>query len=125
MESDSTSNYEAIVHKKIKEMGEKGISQQELARSVGLPIREISSIIKRLVEKKLIIKKAVKENGKNIVKLFAVDNNYNINIYINLNGLDEIPCLSCKSLTKCGNGIHVSPQTCSKLSGWIIEKALS
>ncbi|WP_338601695.1 winged helix-turn-helix domain-containing protein [Sulfolobus tengchongensis] len=122
MESDSTNNYEAIVHKKIKEMGEKGISQQELAKSVGLPIREISGIIKKLVEKKLVIKKAVKENGKNIVKLFAVDNTYNINIYVNLDSLEDIPCLSCKNLTKCGNGIHVSPQTCGKLSSWILEK---
>lgn len=124
METDST-NYEELVHKKIKEMGEKGISQQELAKSVGLPIREISIIVKKLVEKKLIIKKAVKENGKNVVKLFAINNNYDVNIYVSLDSIYDIPCLNCKSLTKCGNGIHVSPQTCNKLSNWILEKTLA
>ncbi|MEM0362920.1 MAG: winged helix-turn-helix transcriptional regulator [Sulfolobaceae archaeon] len=124
METDPTS-YETIIHKKIKEMGEKGISQQELAKSVGLPIREVSIIIKKLMEKKLIVKKAIKENGKSVVKLFALNNNYNIDVYVNLDSLEDIPCLNCKHLSKCGNGIHVSPQTCGKLSSWILEKALA
>ena len=114
METDPTS-YETIIHKKIKEMGEKGISQQELAKSVGLPIREVS----------IIVKKAIKENGKSVVKLFALNNNYNIDVYVNLDSLEDIPCLNCKHLSKCGNGIHVSPQTCGKLSSWILEKALA
>ncbi|AOL15658.1 transcription factor TFIIIC [Sulfolobus sp. A20] len=121
MDTDSI-NYEELIHKKIREMGEKGISQQELAKSMGIPIREVSIIVKKLVEKKLIAKKAVKENGKNVVKLFPINNTYDLNIYIKLESIQDIPCLNCKSLTKCGNGAHVSPQSCGKLSNWILDR---
>lgn len=58
------SDYEELVKTKIRETGEKGISQQELARAVGIPVRDVAVIVKKLIERKIVAKKAIKENGK-------------------------------------------------------------
>ncbi|MCY0883416.1 MAG: winged helix-turn-helix domain-containing protein [Acidianus infernus] len=116
MESN-ISSYENLIQEKILEKGDEGISQQELAKSVGLSTRELSMIVKRLIEKKVIVKRTVKENGKSVVKLFATkSSSINNDIYINLDSVREIPCFSCKLLYKCNNGAHVNPGSCSKLS---------
>ncbi len=120
MESN-ISSYENLIQEKILEKGDEGISQQELARSVGLSTRELSMIVKKLIEKKVIVKKTVKENGKSVVKLFATKSqSTSKEIYINLDSVKEIPCFSCKLLFKCNNGAHVNPGSCSKLSEWIL-----
>ncbi|MCY0874326.1 winged helix-turn-helix transcriptional regulator [Acidianus infernus] len=120
MESN-ISSYENLIQEKILEKGDEGISQQELAKSVGLSTRELSMIVKRLIEKKVIVKRTVKENGKSVVKLFATkSSSINNDIYINLDSVREIPCFSCKLLYKCNNGAHVNPGSCSKLSEWIL-----
>ncbi len=114
------STYEDLIHQKIIERGSQGISQQELAKSVGLSTRELSTIVKKLIEKKLVIKKSVKENGKSIVKLFAMQVFNEPKIVIELKNISDIPCFSCKFLFKCNNGAHVNPNSCSKLSEWIL-----
>ncbi|AEE94275.1 winged helix-turn-helix domain-containing protein [Acidianus hospitalis] len=120
MESN-ISSYENLIQEKILEKGNEGISQQELAKSVGLSTRELSMIVKRLIEKKVIVKRTVKENGKSVVKLFAAkSSSINNDIYINLDTVKEIPCFSCKLLYKCNNGAHVNPGSCGKLSEWIL-----
>ncbi|BDC19914.1 winged helix-turn-helix domain-containing protein [Acidianus sp. HS-5] len=120
MESN-ISSYENLIQEKILEKGNEGISQQELARSVGLSTRELSMIVKKLIEKKLVVKKTVKENGKSVVKLFAIKSqSINNDIYINLDNIKDIPCFSCKLLYKCNNGAHVNPGSCNKLSEWIL-----
>ncbi|MCI2414908.1 MAG: winged helix-turn-helix transcriptional regulator [Candidatus Aramenus sp.] len=120
MES-KTSTYEDMVRQKIAERGSQGISQQELAKSVGLSTRELSVIIKKLIEKKQVIKKSVKENGKSIVKLFAVQVFEEPKLLVELNNVVDIPCFSCKFLYKCNEGTHVNPNSCSKLSQWILS----
>ncbi len=120
MES-KTSAYEDMVRQKIAERGSQGISQQELARSIGLSTRELSVIVKKLIEKKLIIKKSVKENGKSVVKLFAVQVFEEPKLLVELDSVIDIPCFSCKFLYKCNEGTHVSPSSCSKLSQWILS----
>ncbi|EWG07064.1 MAG: hypothetical protein ASUL_06073 [Candidatus Aramenus sulfurataquae] len=120
MES-KTSTYEDMVRQKIAERGSQGISQQELAKSVGLSTRELSIIIKKLIEKKQVIKKSVKENGKSVVKLFAVQVFEEPKLLVELNSVADIPCFSCKFLYKCNEGTHVNPNSCSKLSQWILS----
>ncbi|MBW9140369.1 MAG: winged helix-turn-helix domain-containing protein [Candidatus Aramenus sp.] len=120
MES-KTSTYEDMVRQKIAERGSQGISQQELAKSVGLSTRELSIIIKKLIEKKQVIKKSVKENGKSVVKLFAVQVFEEPKLLVELNSVVDIPCFSCKFLYKCNEGTHVNPNSCSKLSQWILS----
>lgn len=120
MESN-LSMYEKIIQEKIAESGEDGVSQQELAKSIGISTRELSIIIKKLIEKKLIQKKTVKENGKSVVKLFAVKTFEKTNVYVDLNSVKDIPCFTCKLLYKCDNGAHVTPSSCSKLSDWILS----
>lgn len=122
MESN-LSVYEKIIQEKIAESGEDGVSQQELAKSIGISTRELSIIIKKLIEKKVIQKKTVKENGKSVVKLFAIKTFEEPNIYVNLESIKDVPCFSCKLLYKCNNGAHVTPSSCSKLSDWILSFA--
>ncbi|AWR97799.1 winged helix-turn-helix transcriptional regulator [Acidianus sulfidivorans JP7] len=119
MEANS-SMYEKLIQEKITEKGENGVSQQELAKSLGISTRELSIIIKRLIEKKVIQKKTVKENGKSVIKLFAMKTVENANVYVNLDSVKDIPCFSCKLLYKCDNGAHVTPSSCPKLSEWIL-----
>ncbi len=116
------SNYEELVRIKIKETGEKGISQQELARAVGIPARDVAVIVKKLIERKIIAKKAIKENGKNVIKLFPLRNS-EVRLYVKLETVNEIPCMRCSLLSKCGDGTHISPSTCGKLSGWMLTSA--
>lgn len=122
MESN-LSMYEKIIQEKIEESGADGVSQQELAKTIGISTRELSIVIKKLIEKKLIQKKTVRENGKSIVKLFAIKSFENTDIYVNLESIKDVPCFSCKILHKCNNGAHVTPSSCSKLSDWILSLA--
>ncbi|QKR00950.1 winged helix-turn-helix transcriptional regulator [Metallosphaera tengchongensis] len=103
------------------ERGDDGISQQELAKSLGLSTRELAVVIKKLIEKKMITKKAIRENGKSVIKLFAIRTIEESNIRINLVSIENIPCFSCKLLFKCDNGAHVNPSSCTKLSSWILS----
>ncbi|WP_054836277.1 winged helix-turn-helix transcriptional regulator [Metallosphaera hakonensis] len=121
MESKVSIEKEDLIHKKILESGEDGISQQELAKKLGLSTRELATVIKKLIDKKMISKKAVRENGKSVIKLFAIRTVQESDIYINLESIEKIPCFSCKLLSKCGNGIHVNPSSCTKLSSWILS----
>ncbi|MEM0114044.1 MAG: winged helix-turn-helix domain-containing protein [Metallosphaera sp.] len=121
MESKISIEKEELIHKKILESGEEGISQQELARKMGLSTRELAMIVKKLIDKKMIAKKAIKENGKSVIKLYAIKTVQESYIYINLNSIDQIPCFTCKLLFKCDNGAHVNPSSCTKLSSWILS----
>ena len=124
MESKVSMEKEELLHKKILESGEDGISQQELAKKLGLSTRELATVIKKLIDKKMIAKKAIKENGKSVIKLFAIRTVEESNIYVNLESIEEIPCFSCKLLFKCDNGAHVNPSSCTKLSSWILSMDL-
>jgi hypothetical protein len=115
------STNEELVHRKIAESGDEGISQQELARKLGISTRELATTVKKLINKKMIIKKAVKENGKPVIKLFAVRRIEEQQIYVNLGSIEDIPCFTCKLLFKCDNGAHVTPSSCTKLSNWILS----
>ncbi|BFI74150.1 MULTISPECIES: winged helix-turn-helix domain-containing protein [Sulfolobaceae] len=123
MES-TTSSYEDLAYQKIKEAGDNGIPQKDLIKELGLSTKEASLIIKKLIEKKKIIKRSVKENGKSILKLFAIDDD-GIDIYVSLSSIIEIPCYTCKILKKCGNGSYISPSTCPQLSKYLLTNAKS
>jgi len=116
----STSSYEELALQKIKETGDNGLPQKDLIRELGLSTKEASLIIKKLIEKKRIIKRSVKENGKSIIKLFAIDDD-GIDIYVSLSSIIEIPCYTCKNLKKCGNGSYISPSTCPQLSKYLLS----
>ncbi|BFH74327.1 hypothetical protein SJAV_22710 [Sulfurisphaera javensis] len=123
MES-TTSSYEDLAYQKIKEAGDNGIPQKDLIKELGLSTKEASLIIKKLIEKKKIIKRSVKENGKSIIKLFAIDDD-GIDIYVSLSSIIEIPCYTCKNLKKCGNGSYISPSTCPQLSKYLLSNSNS
>ncbi|MBP1358223.1 MAG: winged helix-turn-helix domain-containing protein [Sulfolobus sp.] len=118
----STSSYEELAFQKIKETGDNGLPQKDLIKELGLSTKEASLIIKKLIEKKRIIKRSVKENGKSIIKLFAIDDG-GVDIYVSLSSMIEIPCYTCKNLKKCGNGSYISPSTCPQLSKYLLSNA--
>jgi hypothetical protein len=120
MESDTIS-YEDLIYQKIKEAGERGIPQRELIKELGLDNRTANLIIKKLIDKKKIRKKSVKENGKNIIKLYVNEEEISINIWVNLDSVTDIPCFTCKNLNKCGNGSIINPSTCTSLSRYILS----
>lgn len=116
---------EAVIYNKIKEADGSGITLQQLSSDMGVAARQLSLILRKLIEKKKIAKRTVKENGKSVIKYFVIIDNENKEIYIKLENTNEIPCFACKNLFKCGNGSYISPQTCSKLSEWLFKKASS
>jgi len=118
----STTSYEELAYQKIKEAGDNGLPQKDLIKELGLSTKEASLIIKKLIEKKKIIKRSVKENGKSIIKLFAIDDD-GIDIYVSLSSVIEIPCYTCRNLKKCGNGSYISPLSCPQLSKYLLSNA--
>ena len=118
----SSSFYEELAYQKIKEAGDNGLPQKDLIKELGLSTKEASIIIKKLIEKKKIIKRSVKENGKSIIKLFAIDDD-GIDIYVSLSSIIEIPCYTCRNLKKCGNGSYISPSSCPQLSKYLLSNA--
>ncbi|AAY80677.1 hypothetical protein [Sulfolobus acidocaldarius] len=115
----SSSSYEELIYQKIKEAGDKGIPQRDLIKNLGLDARVANTVIKKLIEQKKIKKKSIKENGKNVIKLFPNEEE-RIVIYVKLENIVEVPCFTCKNLSKCGNGGITTPSSCSILSKYIL-----
>ncbi|MCY0859497.1 MAG: winged helix-turn-helix domain-containing protein [Sulfolobaceae archaeon] len=112
---------ENTIYNIIKETGGSGITLQQLSSNLGLPSKQISLILRKLIEKKKIAKRAIKENGKSVIKYFALEDYDSQVIYIKLDEVINTPCFTCKNLFKCGNGSYISPQSCYKLSEWIFK----
>ncbi|MEM0373160.1 MAG: winged helix-turn-helix domain-containing protein [Sulfolobaceae archaeon] len=121
MSTATNNNYEDLVYRLIKDSGSSGITQQEILKRTGISSRDLTIILKRLIEKNKVQKKSVKENGKSKVKYFPNTNNL-IEIYVKLDIVQETPCFNCKYLYKCGNGTHISPSNCSKFYSWILRE---
>lgn len=117
MESNSSS-YEDLIYQKIKEAGDKGVVLKDLIKELGLDSRTANLALRKLMSKKVIRKNSVKENGRTVVKYFI--NEEPTLITVNLDSVMEIPCFTCKNLTKCGNGGVISPTTCTYLSKYIL-----
>ncbi|BBD72655.1 hypothetical protein HS1genome_1044 [Sulfodiicoccus acidiphilus] len=112
---------EELVHEKIKEAGDEGIAQTELATALGVSNKELSSALKKLILKRLVLKRSMKVDGKNVVKLFAVARDYS-RIVVNVKSMHDVPCFTCNILSKCGNGSQIGPHNCPKLASWLISQ---
>lgn len=119
MESETVS-YEDLVLQKVRDAGERGITQAELAKELKLPVNIISKTLAQLVKKKKVVKKSVKDDNKTVIKYFATESG-STGLLVSLRLVEKIPCYTCKLLYKCGNGSVVSPSSCSTLTNFLLS----
>ncbi len=119
MESETVS-YEELILQKIRDAGQRGITQAELAKELKLPVDVVSRTLSQLVRKKRVIKKPVKEESKTVVKYFIAESEKRP-LLVELNLLEKIPCYTCKNLFKCGNGSVINPGSCTLLTNFLLS----
>jgi len=112
---------EELVHEKIKEAGSDGISQSDLTTALGVSNKELSPILKKLILKRLVSKKSMKVEGKNVIMLFPVAHDTS-RIIVNVKSMYDVPCFMCNILNKCGNGSQIGPHNCPKLASWLVSQ---
>ncbi len=123
MESETVS-YEELILKKIEEAGVEGVTQADLIRELKIPAEEVSKILSKLVRKKKVIKKSVRDDNKNVIKYFIVKSN-GLSLLVDLDLVHNIPCFTCKNLSKCGDGLVISPSTCQILTNFVLNVDLN
>jgi len=95
--------------------GTEGVLQSELWRKLGASSREGSRIAIKLADKGLIRRERVLCNGRWTYKLFPK------RIPASIESISDCPCLMCPDNPRCDPSSAISPQTCDKLTEWIIS----
>lgn len=98
----------------IMQCGEKGILQSELWRELKASSREGSRISLNLEKKKQIRREHELHDGRWTYRAFINTQQ------IEVDSILKIPCVFCPDLFKCEIGSEVSPNTCNKLTEWLL-----
>jgi len=98
--------------------GEKGLLQSELWRTLNATSREGSRISIKLEKKGLIRRVNELHNGRWTYRLFAERHPPSID------SIFDTPCIRCEDIERCGARNTISPNTCRKLSQWLMETCL-
>jgi hypothetical protein len=98
----------------IMRMGDKGILQRDLWRKLKASSREGSRISLSLSKKKFITRQRELSDGRWTYRVF-------INIRpIEVDSILDVPCVSCEEISKCETGGEVSPETCKRLTEYLL-----
>ncbi len=99
-----------------------GIVQSELWRVLGVDSREGSKIVARLIRRGLLMREAIIYKGKKTYKLYYSDSvRAPVSIHVNLNPVIEVPCFSCRQISRCGIGGYYDPTKCPLLTRYIAQ----
>ncbi|MEM3731491.1 MAG: transcriptional regulator [Candidatus Bathyarchaeia archaeon] len=101
----------------IVNMGEKGVLQSELWRKLGASSREGSRIALKLEGRGLIRREKELRNGRWTYRLYPK------RLPASLDSIANCPCLLCQDIARCDPSSSISPQTCEKLTEWLISIA--
>ncbi len=99
----------------IANTGDVGILQSDLWRHMSATSREGSRIALKLETKGLIRRERELSEGRWTYRLFPNRKPTSINSII------DCPCLSCSESIRCGAYGAISPNSCDKLTDWIID----
>ena len=95
--------------------GEKGLLQSELWRTLNATSREGSRISLKLERKGLIKRVNELSEGRWTYRLFAE------RYPPSLNSIFDTVCIRCGDIERCGPQNTISPNSCKKLSCWLME----
>ena len=123
MESEVVS-YEELILKRIEEAGDEGVTQADLIRDLKIPAEEVTRILSKLVRKKKVIKKSVRDDNKNVIKYFIAKSG-GPSLFVDLDLVSNIPCFTCRNLNKCGDGMVISPTTCQIMTNFVLSVDLN
>lgn len=99
----------------IMKTGDDGILQSELWQELGASSREGSRVALKLETKGLIKREKELYEGRWTYRLFPKRKPASINSII------DCPCLTCGESVRCGGGGAVTPNTCEKLTDWLLN----
>ena len=102
----------------ITNTGSDGVLQSELWRKMNASSREGSRISIKLESKGLILRERELHNGRWTYKLHSKRRPVSIDSII------TCPCLTCADTPRCEDGGAISPHSCEKLVGWILDLSL-
>lgn len=95
--------------------GDEGILQSELWKELNASSREGSRLALDLENKKRIRRQRELSNGRWTYRVF-------VNIrQIEIDSIIDVPCVSCTEISKCEPGGKVTPNTCFKLTQWLLS----
>ncbi len=123
--STKTAGLEEKILEIIQTTGEKGITQNELAKKLKITGKDCTRVILRLVKRGMIRRELLRVNNKRVYVLYPAMGVKRIKINVNLDGLLDIPCFSCPHIEKCDTGNFYNPLTCSALTRWLTSLAKS
>jgi hypothetical protein len=97
----------------IIEVGEEGILQSEMWKTLGVTSREGSRLALKFEEKGAVERKRVLHEGRWTYKLFSLSKP------VTIDSIKDCPCIICEELDKCFSGGQLSPLQCLNLTVWI------
>jgi len=98
----------------IIEKGEEGILQSDLWRKLDATSRVGSSIALKLEAKNIIRREREFADGRWTYRLFIKKKPLTVDSIL------DVPCFLCKDIDRCESGGQISPNTCNKLSRWLL-----
>ncbi|MEM0007083.1 MAG: transcriptional regulator [Candidatus Bathyarchaeia archaeon] len=101
----------------IMSSGNEGLLQSELWRKLGASSREGSRIALKLESKGLIRRERELRNGRWTYRLYPK------RLPASINSIADCPCMTCPDASKCGPTGAITPQSCEKLTDWLIRLA--
>ena len=99
--------------------GFEGVLQSELWRKLGASSREGSRIAIKLEDKNLIRRERELQDGRWTYRLYPK------RVPASIDSIADVPCLKCSDNTRCDPSSTISPQTCEKLTEWLLSMAKS
>ncbi|MEM2465733.1 MAG: transcriptional regulator [Candidatus Bathyarchaeia archaeon] len=101
----------------IMSSGNEGLLQSELWRKLGASSREGSRIALKLESKGLIRRERELRNGRWTYRLYPK------RLPASIDSIADCPCMMCPDTSKCGHTGAITPQSCEKLTDWLIRLA--
>jgi hypothetical protein len=95
--------------------GFEGVLQSELWRKLGASSREGSRIALKLESKGLIRREKELRDGRWTYRLFPK------RLPASIDSIADCPCLMCPDAARCDPASTISPQTCERLTQWLIS----
>jgi hypothetical protein len=99
----------------IMNTGFEGVLQSELWRKLGASSREGSRIALKLESKGLIRREKELRDGRWTYRLFPK------RLPASIDSIADCPCLMCPDASRCDPASVISPQTCERLTQWLIS----
>jgi len=109
--------FEQHALKIILSKGDEGLLQSELWRELNTNSRIGSRLAIKIEEKGLIQRKRELHNGRWTYRIFAKIRR------VTVDSIVDVPCTSCPEISKCGFGGEINPESCQKLSLWLLSIA--